>query len=149
MIIIKTYEHDINGISKVLKKIIDNKIKNILLSNLNSFYLLKALPFNSIDNLIIINADQVLLTGKKTKNKIYYRHTGYPGGIKETNPDKMKANNQSNKIIKLGICGEHGGDPKSIDFCARTGLDYVSCSPYRVPVARLAAAQAQLKKSPF
>ena len=51
-----------------------------------------------------------------------------------------------NKKIKLGICGEHGGDPKSIDFCSKIGLDYVSCSPYRVPVARLAAAQAQLKK---
>ncbi len=46
--------------------------------------------------------------------------------------------------IKLGICGEHGGDPASIDFCERIGLDYVSCSPYRVPVARLAAAQATL-----
>ncbi|NJM34793.1 MAG: pyruvate, phosphate dikinase, partial [Rhodomicrobium sp.] len=46
--------------------------------------------------------------------------------------------------IKLGICGEHGGDPASIDFCERVGLDYVSCSPYRVPVARLAAAQATL-----
>ncbi len=53
---------------------------------------------------------------------------------------------KQNKKIKLGICGEHGGDPKSIEFCAKTGLDYVSCSPYRVPVARLAAAQAQLKK---
>ena len=53
---------------------------------------------------------------------------------------------KQNKKIKLGICGEHGGDPKSIDFCSRAGLDYVSCSPYRVPVARLAAAQAQLKK---
>ncbi|ARJ49306.1 pyruvate, phosphate dikinase [Candidatus Pelagibacter sp. RS40] len=51
-----------------------------------------------------------------------------------------------NKKIKLGICGEHGGDPKSIEFCAKIGLNYVSCSPYRVPVARLAAAQAQLKK---
>ena len=50
------------------------------------------------------------------------------------------------KYLKLGICGEHGGDPKSIEFCAKTGLDYVSCSPYRVPVARLAAAQAELKK---
>ena len=49
------------------------------------------------------------------------------------------------KSLKLGICGEHGGDPKSIEFCAETGLDYVSCSPYRVPVARLAAAQAYLK----
>ena len=52
-----------------------------------------------------------------------------------------------NKKIKLGICGEHGGDPKSIEFCSKIGLDYVSCSPYRVPVARLAAAQAYLKKS--
>lgn len=47
--------------------------------------------------------------------------------------------------IKLGICGEHGGDPSSVEFCHNIGLDYVSCSPYRVPVARLAAAQAQVK----
>ena len=53
---------------------------------------------------------------------------------------------KQNKNIKLGICGEHGGDPKSINFCSRTGLNYVSCSPYRVPVARLAAAQAELIK---
>jgi len=53
---------------------------------------------------------------------------------------------KQNKKIKLGICGEHGGDPKSIEFCSKVGLDYVSCSPYRVPIARLAAAQAQLKK---
>ena len=53
---------------------------------------------------------------------------------------------KQNKKIKLGICGEHGGDPKSIHFCSKIGLDYVSCSPYRVPVARLAAAQAQLSK---
>ena len=46
--------------------------------------------------------------------------------------------------LKLGICGEHGGDPASIAFCEQAGLDYVSCSPYRVPVARLAAAQAAL-----
>ena len=49
--------------------------------------------------------------------------------------------------IKLGICGEHGGDPASIGFCHELGLDYVSCSPYRVPLARLAAAQAALKES--
>ena len=53
---------------------------------------------------------------------------------------------EENKKLKLGICGEHGGDPKSIDFCSRTGLDYVSCSPFRVPIARLAAAQAELRK---
>lgn len=49
------------------------------------------------------------------------------------------------KNISLGICGEHGGDPKTIDFCNRVGLTYVSCSPYRIPVARLAAAQAAIK----
>jgi pyruvate,orthophosphate dikinase len=48
--------------------------------------------------------------------------------------------------LKLGICGEHGGDPASIAFCEATGLDYVSASPYRVPIARLAAAQAALKR---
>ena len=53
---------------------------------------------------------------------------------------------KQNKNIKLGICGEHGGDPKSINFCSKAGLNYVSCSPYRVPIARLAAAQAELKK---
>ena len=47
--------------------------------------------------------------------------------------------------IKLGICGEHGGDPESIAFCEKVGLDYVSASPYRVPIARLAAAQASLR----
>ncbi|MDD5878093.1 MAG: pyruvate, phosphate dikinase [Clostridiales bacterium] len=47
--------------------------------------------------------------------------------------------------IKLGICGEHGGDPSSVEFCYKTGLNYVSCSPYRIPIARLAAAQATIK----
>ena len=47
--------------------------------------------------------------------------------------------------IKIGICGEHGGDPRSIEFCHILGLDYVSCSPYRLPIARLAAAQAALE----
>ena len=47
--------------------------------------------------------------------------------------------------LKIGVCGEHGGDPASIDFFHRVGLDYVSCSPYRVPIARLAAAQANIR----
>src|SRR6201999_3964556 len=51
---------------------------------------------------------------------------------------------QTRANLKLGICGEHGGDPDSIRFCHDSGLDYVSCSPFRVPVARLAAAQAAL-----
>jgi pyruvate,orthophosphate dikinase len=55
---------------------------------------------------------------------------------RETKPD-----------IKLGICGEHGGEPSSVEFCHRIGLDYVSCSPYRVPLARLAAAQAALNEA--
>jgi len=54
---------------------------------------------------------------------------------------------ETKEEIKLGICGEHGGDPDSIAFCHELGLDYVSCSPYRVPLARLAAAQAALKES--
>ena len=50
-----------------------------------------------------------------------------------------------NSDLHLGICGEHGGDPSSVEFCHRVGLDYVSCSPFRVPIARLAAAQAAIK----
>ena len=53
---------------------------------------------------------------------------------------------QTRPDIKLGICGEHGGDPSSIEFCAEVGLNYVSCSPFRVPIARLAAAQSALKR---
>ena len=52
---------------------------------------------------------------------------------------------QTRPNITLGICGEHGGDPSSIEFCHKTGLTYVSCSPFRVPIARLAAAQANIK----
>ncbi len=58
-----------------------------------------------------------------------------------------EAGRETRPDIKLGICGEHGGDPASITFCESLGLDYVSCSPYRVPIARLAAAQAALKKA--
>ncbi|MEW6068129.1 MAG: pyruvate, phosphate dikinase [Nitrospirota bacterium] len=53
---------------------------------------------------------------------------------------------KTKKSLKMGICGEHGGDPESVEFCHKIGLDYVSCSPYRVPIARLAAAQAALKE---
>lgn len=52
----------------------------------------------------------------------------------------------SNPDLHVGICGEHGGDPESVEFCHRIGLDYVSCSPYRVPIARLAAAQAAARE---
>jgi pyruvate,orthophosphate dikinase len=48
--------------------------------------------------------------------------------------------------LKIGICGEHGGEPESVKFCYKIGLNYVSCSPFRVPIARLAAAQAALAK---
>jgi len=56
---------------------------------------------------------------------------------------------RTRRNLKLGICGEHGGDPASVRFCQEVGLDYVSCSPYRVPIARLAAAQAALSKQPI
>jgi pyruvate,orthophosphate dikinase len=52
---------------------------------------------------------------------------------------------ETNPKLKVGICGEHGGEPSSVEFCHRTGLNYVSCSPFRVPIARLAAAQAALR----
>ena len=56
----------------------------------------------------------------------------------------MARGRASRPDIKLGICGEHGGDPASVEFCHAIGLDYVSCSAYRVPIARLAAAQAAI-----
>ena len=55
-----------------------------------------------------------------------------------------KEGRATNAKLKVGVCGEHGGDPSSVEFFAATGLDYVSCSPFRVPIARLAAAQAAL-----
>ena len=58
----------------------------------------------------------------------------------------IEGGQRANPGIKLGICGEHGGDPASITFCQEIGLDYVSCSPFRVPIARLAAAQAAVKQ---
>jgi pyruvate,orthophosphate dikinase len=58
----------------------------------------------------------------------------------------VKLGRKARPDIELGICGEHGGDPQSIEFCHTVGLTYVSCSPYRVPTARLAAAQAALKE---
>ena len=57
----------------------------------------------------------------------------------------VELGHENNKKLHCGICGEHGGDPSSIEFCHSIGLDYVSCSPFRVPIARLAAAQANIK----
>ena len=68
-------------------------------------------------------------------------------GVKDLVEIAVKNGKKQNKNIKLGICGEHGGDPKSISFCSRVGLNYVSCSPYRVPIARLSAAQAEINKN--
>ena len=53
---------------------------------------------------------------------------------------------KTNPGLEIGICGEHGGDPSSVEFCYNVGMNYVSCSPYRVPIARLAAAQAAIQK---
>jgi pyruvate,orthophosphate dikinase len=57
----------------------------------------------------------------------------------------IKLGRQTRPDLDIGICGEHGGDPSSVEFCYRVGMNYVSCSPYRVPIARLAAAQAAIK----
>ena len=66
--------------------------------------------------------------------------------MEEAPPCGCKLGREANPSLKLGVCGEHGGDPKSIEFFHQVGLDYISCSPYRVPVARLAAAQADLEE---
>ena len=58
----------------------------------------------------------------------------------------IKLGRSSRKELKVGICGEHGGEAKSVEFCHKAGMNYVSCSPFRVPIARLAAAQAVLKE---
>jgi pyruvate,orthophosphate dikinase len=67
------------------------------------------------------------------------------GGVGELVRWAVAAGRRTRKNLKVGICGEHGGDPESVAFCHEVGLDYVSCSPFRVPIARLAAAQAALR----
>ena len=70
-----------------------------------------------------------------------------PRGRRRAGPHRRRARPQGAPGLKIGICGEHGGDPASVAFCHEVGLDYVSCSPFRVPIARLAAAQAALGKT--
>jgi pyruvate,orthophosphate dikinase len=67
------------------------------------------------------------------------------GGVGKLMETAVRLGRTTRKDIKLGICGEHGGEPDSVKFCHRLGLAYVSCSPFRLPIARLAAAQAALK----
>jgi pyruvate,orthophosphate dikinase len=69
------------------------------------------------------------------------------GGVGKLIRMGVQLGRQTNPTLKCGICGEHGGDPKSVEFCHEVGLDYVSCSPFRVPIARLAAAHAAIKQS--
>ncbi|BDR87348.1 hypothetical protein N071400001_19560 [Clostridium tetani] len=66
-------------------------------------------------------------------------------GVGQLVQNACELGRKAKENIKLGICGEHGGDPASVEFFHKVGLDYVSCSPYRVPIARLAAAQAEVK----
>ena len=82
-------------------------------------------------------------------NKIFFKDPFVSideSGVGELIKIATERGRKEKKNLKLGICGEHGGDPSSIEFCEKIKLDYVSCSPYRVPIARLAAAQAYLKK---
>jgi pyruvate,orthophosphate dikinase len=65
-------------------------------------------------------------------------------GVGKLIEQAVKLGRSKNRKLEIGICGEHGGDPSSVEFCYRVGMDYVSCSPYRVPIARLAAAQAAI-----
>jgi pyruvate,orthophosphate dikinase len=68
------------------------------------------------------------------------------GAVGELMKIAVEKGRKARPELKVGICGEHGGDPASVKFCAEIGLNYVSCSPFRVPIARLAAAQAALGK---
>ena len=85
------------------------------------------------------------------ENKIFYidPFVSIDEGVEDLIEIAVDRGKRQNKKIKLGICGEHGGDPKSIYFCSKAGLDYVSCSPYRVPIARLAAAQAEISSKNY
>ena len=65
-------------------------------------------------------------------------------GVGKLMETALKLGKPENSALHCGICGEHGGDPSSVEFCNKIGLDYVSCSPFRVPIARLAAAQAAI-----
>ena len=65
-------------------------------------------------------------------------------GVGKMIEQAVKLGRKTKPNLEIGICGEHGGDPSSVEFCYRVGMDYVSCSPYRVPIARLAAAQAAI-----
>jgi pyruvate,orthophosphate dikinase len=67
-------------------------------------------------------------------------------GVGELIQIGIERGRKTRKDLEVGICGEHGGEPKSVEFCHRVGMDYVSCSPFRVPIAKLAAAQAVLKE---
>ena len=69
-------------------------------------------------------------------------------GIGEIIKLGIQRGRSTNKKLEVGICGEHGGEAKSVEFCHQINMDYVSCSPFRVPIARLAAAQAVLKEKP-
>ena len=65
-------------------------------------------------------------------------------GVGQSGEDGGDEGRETNPDLEIGICGEHGGEPSSVQFCYRVGMNYVSCSPYRVPIARLAAAQAAI-----
>jgi pyruvate,orthophosphate dikinase len=66
-------------------------------------------------------------------------------GVGKLMETSVKLGRSAREKLKVGICGEHGGEPESVKFCYRLGMDYVSCSPFRVPIARLAAAQESIK----
>ena len=94
-------------------------------------------------------------TMQKGSSSSLYRNKGLPenpfavldqDGVGKLVETGVKLGRKTKPKLKTGICGEHGGEKTSIEFCYNTGLDYVSCSPYRVPLARLAAAQATIRK---
>ena len=119
--------------------------------------------FQSIDETTkeIINLEAILTLPKGTEHFLSDIHGEYEANeILEVSPFEaidqdgigklmkiaVKLGKETRPDIHLGICGEHGGEPSSVHFCHEVGLDYVSCSPFRVPIARLAAAQAAVEE---
>ena len=118
----------------------------------------KLLVVNDLGNLTGLITVKDILKKQNFPNAAIDKHgrllVGAAVGIDEDTLDRVgelinnatERGRKQKKTLKLGICGEHGGDPASVEFCEKAKLNYVSCSPYRVPIARLSAAQAYLKK---
>jgi len=98
-----------------------------------------------------LSRDDYTKFSKEYENKKIFKNDPFAvidrEGVGELIKWAVTRGRETRKDLEVGICGEHGGEPNSVEFCYMVGMDYVSCSPYRVPIARLAAAQAAIAKT--